>query len=70
MIIAIELVEKSALAIFMPFIFWDDDFLFYDEPGGPEMFLNDTIGLGSVTGSDDCEPVSGSLRKKIGEGQL
>ena len=49
------------------FIFWDDDFLFYDEPGGPELFLGDKYNLGLVTGSDDCEPISGSLKKKIGE---
>ena len=41
------------------------DFLFYDEPGGPELILDDKSILGFVTGNDECEPVSGSLKKKI-----
>lgn len=66
-----ELVRAAGIFAFMgfedsdeTFIFWDDDFLFYDEPGGPALFLDDKFNLGFVTGSDDCEPISGSLKKK------
>ncbi len=69
-----ELVRAASIFAFMgyedsdeSFIFWDDDFLFYDEPGGSELFLGDRSNLGFVTGCNECEPISGSFKKKIGE---
>ena len=59
-----DLIRAASIFAFMgfensdeSFIFWDDDFLFYDEPGGPELILDDKSILGFVTGNDECEPV-------------
>ena len=69
-----ELVQAASIFAFMgyadsdeSFIFWDDDFLFYDEPGGLELFIGDRSNLGFATGSDECESISGSFKKKIGD---
>ncbi len=47
-------------------IFWDVDYLLYDDAGKASILLTD-IGMGFVTQVDDREPISGSLKKKIGE---
>ena len=72
-----DLIRAASIFAFMgfensdeSFILWDDDFLFYDEPGGPELILDDKSILGFVTGNDECEPVSGSLKKKINSSVL
>ena len=50
------------------FIFWDDDFLFFDEPGSANLFfMEEGKSLGFVMTEDDREPISGSLKWKMGE---
>ena len=50
------------------FIFRDDDFLYYDEPGGVDMSTMDGAEMsGFAMNEEDREPVSGSIKKKIGE---
>ena len=45
------------------FIFRDDDFLFYDEPGGADVFFSEAGKyMGFVMNGDEREPVSGSIR--------
>jgi hypothetical protein len=67
-----DLIRAASIFAFMgyedsdeSFIFWDDDFLFYDEPGGADLFIDNKSGHGFVTGGDECEPISGSLKIKI-----
>jgi len=49
------------------FIFWDVDYLFYDEPGQANVFFDEQISqqMGFTTLSDNREPVSGSLKYAI-----
>ncbi len=50
------------------FIFSDDEFLIYDEPGGTEVLSEEAGGTpGFVMKEEGREPVSGSLKYKIGE---
>ena len=48
------------------FIFWDDDFLFFDEPGGTDVFFSEEGQyLGFVMNEENREPISGSLKRSI-----
>ena len=49
------------------FIFWDDDFLFFDEAGGTDVFFSEGAEFfGFVMNEEEREPVSGSLKRAIG----
>lgn len=47
-------------------LFFDTDYLFIDEVGGGNLLLT-AENMGFVSGIEDREPVSGSLKMKIGE---
>ena len=48
------------------FIFWDDDYLFFDEPGGTDVFFSEEGKyLGFVMNEENREPISGSLKRSI-----